>query len=162
VNAELRTYNEQLLINAEEAASSNEEIETLNEEMQATNEELETLNEELQATVEELNTTNDELEARSQELEHANAAKQAQVEKAESERLALSLALANLAPPCAVLNSQGEIYYLAPALSELVQNDGADGWLKGSIVALSDGKKYKTKPGRLDGGLTLVTFDLLK
>jgi two-component system, chemotaxis family, CheB/CheR fusion protein len=162
VNAELRTYNEQLLINAEEAASSNEEIETLNEEMQATNEELETLNEELQATVEELNTTNDELEARSQELEHANAAKQAQVEKAESERLALSFALANLAPPCAVLNSQGELCYIAPALSELVQSDGADGWLKGSIVVLSDGTKYKTKPGHIDGGLTLVTFDLMK
>ena len=159
VNAELRTYNEQLLINAEEATSANEEIETLNEEMQATNEELETLNEELQATVEELNTTNDELEARSQELEQANAAKQAQIEKAEEQRRALSLALARLTPLSAVLDAHGDFYYLAPSLAELADGDGANAWAKDTEVVLADGSRYRTKHGRLDGGLTLVTFE---
>ncbi|MBV8639417.1 MAG: hypothetical protein JO322_15155 [Candidatus Eremiobacteraeota bacterium] len=163
MNSELRTYNEQLLINAEEAASSNEEIETLNEEMQATNEELETLNEELQATVEELNTTNDELEARSAELEEAYAAKQEQVEKSESERLALSLALSRMAPPCAVVNQKGEVYYIAPAVAELTNGQGDGAWWRESkIVTLANGSRYSTKVGRLDGGLTLVTFDTVK
>ena len=156
MNTELRTYNEQLLINAEEAASSNEEIETLNEEMQATNEEL-------QATVEELNTTNDELEARSAELEEANTAKQAQVEKAQAERIALSLALNSLATPCAVLNTKGDVYYIAPAVSELANSDGKGAWWREpSQLTLSNGNRYSTKIGRLDGGLTLVTFEAVK
>jgi two-component system, chemotaxis family, CheB/CheR fusion protein len=160
VNAELRTYNEQLLINAEESASSNEEIETLNEEMQATNEELETLNEELQATVEELNTTNDELEARSAELEAANADKQAQVEKAYSQRMALTLALNNFRPASAVLNAQGEVYYISQAFAELAENDVASkGWWRAASSVEVDGEKYRTRPQRLDGGLLLVTFE---
>lgn len=160
MNAELRTYNEQLLINAEEAASSNEEIETLNEEMQATNEELETLNEELQATVEELNTTNDELEARSAELEEANSAKQAEIDKAQAERRALSLALNNVAPLCAVVNTKGDVYYIAPAVAELTKGE-VDGawWRESSVLTLSNGHRYSTKVGNLDGGLTLVTFE---
>ncbi len=163
MNAELRTYNEQLLINAEEAASSNEEIETLNEEMQATNEELETLNEELQATVEELNTTNDELEARSAELEEANAVKQADVDKAEAERIALSLALNSMAPLCAVLNPKGDVYYIAPAVSELTNGEGRKAWWREpSLLTMANGTRYSTKIGRLDGGLTLVTFEAVK
>ncbi len=163
MNAELRTYNEQLLINAEEAASSNEEIETLNEEMQATNEELETLNEELQATVEELNTTNDELEARSAELEEANTAKQAQVDKAQAERAALSLALNSAGLLCAVVNPRGDVYYIAPAVAELTKAEGDGAWWRESkILTLSNGRRYSTKVGRLDGGLTLVTFEAVK
>ena len=162
LNAELRTYNEQLLINAEESASSNEEVETLNEEMQATNEELETLNEELQATVEELNTTNDELEARSRELEQANATKQAEVERAEAQRTATALALGTLAPLCVVLNEQGELFYAGPALRELTETDRKAPWLKDAVVSLGDGTKYKPKRHRLEGGLTLVTFDPVK
>jgi two-component system CheB/CheR fusion protein len=163
MNAELRTYNEQLLINAEEAASSNEEIETLNEEMQATNEELETLNEELQATVEELNTTNDELEARSSELEETNAAKQAQVDRAESEKRGLSLALNSLSKPCAVLSGKGDIYYIAPAVSELTNGEGKSAWWREpSLLTLSNGNQFSTKIARLDGGLTLVTFEAVK
>jgi two-component system, chemotaxis family, CheB/CheR fusion protein len=162
INAELRTFNEQLLINAEEAASSNEEIETLNEEMQATNEELETLNEELQATVEELNTTNDELEARSGELEHANVAKQAQVEKAEAQRMALSLALTSFAPECAVVNSHGEVYYVAPAFVELTEKESDHWWRESSTIMLASGKRYRSKVGRLDGGLSVVTFEPLR
>jgi two-component system, chemotaxis family, CheB/CheR fusion protein len=160
VNAELRTYNEQLLINAEEAASSNEEIETLNEEMQATNEELETLNEELQATVEELNTTNDELEARSTELEQANLAKQAQVEKANLQRVALSLALNSHASACAVVNAHGEIYYMNPKFAELASNDVPHDrwWRESGAVTLSSGEQFRTTVRRLDGGLYFVTF----
>lgn len=163
MNAELRTYNEQLLINAEESASSNEEIETLNEEMQATNEELETLNEELQATVEELNTTNDELEARSAELEEANAAKQEQVDKAQAERMALSLALNSISPPCAIVNPKGDVYYIASAVAELTNGKG-DGvwWREPSTLTLSNGTRFATSVGRLDGGLTLVTFNAVK
>jgi two-component system, chemotaxis family, CheB/CheR fusion protein len=161
VNADLRTYNEQLLINAEEAASSNEEIETLNEEMQATNEELETLNEELQATVEELNTTNDELEARSTELEQANLTKQAQVEKANLQRVALSLVLNSYVPACAVVNAHGEIYYMNPKFSELASNDIThERWWRGSgAVTLSSGAQFKTTVRRLDGELFFVTFE---
>jgi hypothetical protein len=47
-------------------------------------------------------------------------------------------------------------------LAELAKTDGVAAWLKGSVVALADGTEYKTKPARLDGGLTLVTFDLVK
>jgi two-component system, chemotaxis family, CheB/CheR fusion protein len=162
INAELRTYNEQLLINAEEAASSNEEIETLNEEMQATNEELETLNEELQATVEELNTTNDELEARSTELKQADAERQARVSKAESERKALALALTSVAPLCAVVSAKGDVYYIAPPVAELTnrESDGA-WWREPSLVTLASGR-YSTRIGRLDDGLTLVTFEAVR
>lgn len=160
INGELRTYNEQLLINAEEAASSNEEIETLNEEMQATNEELETLNEELQATVEELNATNDELEARSAELEEANETKQAQVEKAEARRRALSLVLNCVAPLCAVVDGNGEIYYVAPAVSEVTTCEGNPRWWREpTTFSLSNGAKYSTSVTRLDASLFLVTFE---
>lgn len=154
MNAELRTYNEQLLINAEEAASSNEEVETLNEELQATNEELETLNEELQATVEELNTTNDE-------LEETNRSKQTETADAATLRLALERALEGLAPSSAILNSSGELVYIAPAFRELATN-GALGqvWSREpSIVVLSDKTRYATKIASLGDGLTLVTFE---
>lgn len=163
MNTELRTYNEQLLINAEEAASSNEEIETLNEEMQATNEELETLNEELQATVEELNTTNDELEARSSGLEQANAAQQGQVDNAQAERTALALALDAVGPMCAVLSAKGEVYYIAPTVAELTKAEGDGAWWRESkVLTLSNGSRYATRIGRLDGGLTLVTFEAVQ
>ncbi|HTU83032.1 MAG TPA: CheR family methyltransferase [Candidatus Acidoferrales bacterium] len=161
VNADLRTYNEQLLVNAEEAASANEEIETLNEEMQATNEELETLNEELQATVEELNTTNDELEARGTELEEANRAKQAQVETANAQRTALSLALNAVAPPCAIVTAGGEIRYIARQFAEL--DNGAvsreSWWRRDGEVTLASAKRYVTAVRRLEGDVFLVVFE---
>ncbi len=161
-NGELRTYNEQLLINAEEAASSNEEIETLNEEMQATNEELETLNEELQATVEELNTTNDELEARSSELEQTGASNVTEMTELERRQAALALALEDLAPSSAVVDTHGEVCFIAPAFAELASKatTARDGWShEPSTVVLSNGKRYATNIRRLGDGLRLITFE---
>ena len=164
MNADLRTYNEQLLIDTEEAASANEEIETLNEEMQATNEELETLNEELQATVEELNTTNDELEARSTELERTNLEKEAQVERSESQRRAMVLALESLAPSSILVGSHGDVYAAPQNLQDVVAaiSPAERWWLKPSTIRLSDGRTYRTSVRLLDGvatDLRLVTLE---
>ena len=164
MNADLRTYNEQLLIDTEEAASANEEIETLNEEMQATNEELETLNEELQATVEELNTTNDELEARSSELERANMEKQEQVERSESHRRSMILALESLAPASVLVGAHGDVYFAPQNLHDVVSaiSPAERWWLEPSTIRLSDGRTYRTNVRLLDGeasDLRLITLE---
>ncbi len=138
-NGELRSVNEQLLINAEEAASANEEIETLNEEMQATNEELETLNEELQATVEELNTTNDELEARGHELERMALARETQLRRLESERRALTAALALVPDNVVVVGNGRDVLFSSDNLGEWLARASDRWWEKGDSVVI-DGR----------------------
>jgi TolA-binding protein len=158
-NAELRTANEQLLINAEEAASSHEEVETLNEEMQATNEELETLNEELQATVEELNTTNDELQSRSADLESANAAREYRLASLMQERDALAQALALRGDLVAVFAPDDTPVYLSPGLDgdSLVKSIAK---LKGNgSIKLGDGRACTVTPQSVDlNGKSLRVF----
>ena len=140
-NAELRTTNEQLLIGAEEAASSHEEVETLNEEMQATNEELETLNEELQATVEELNTTNDELQSRSAELERAGADRETEIAVLARERDALASALESRGELIAIFDHEQKPVYVSAALDDepLLRNPRL--WKEDRKLRLRDGRE---------------------
>jgi two-component system CheB/CheR fusion protein len=138
-NSELRTANEQLLINAEEAASSHEEVETLNEEMQATNEELETLNEELQATVEELNTTNDELQSRSGDLERSSAMREARLSRIATERDALAKVIETRGELILIADQKGNVLYASRALE-------SDPVVK-SLGGLNSNKKVKLLDG---------------